>query len=118
MVTGLKRQSGLLLGLTGYLHIIVGFIVFWNPLKEIVNAGIFNAVGQDYPRAAAIWFLFSGLFMVFLAFVIGWVVKTKGLKLPSSVGWCFLAICVAGVILMPVSGFWLGIPQAYLIIKK
>lgn len=118
MIRGIKRQSGLFLGLTGCLHIVIGFIIFWNPLNEIVSAGVFNAVGHDYPRAAAVWFQFSGLFMVFGALLMGWVVKTKGLELPKSVGWCLLAISVIGVILMPVSGFWLAMPQAYIILKK
>lgn len=117
MITGIKRQSGLLLGWTGLLHIVVGVIIFWNPLKDIAAAGIFNAIGHDYEKTAAVWFLFSGFFILIGALLMGWVVKTKGLVLPKSVGWYLLAISVTGVILMPVSGFWLCIPQAYIILK-
>jgi Family of unknown function (DUF6463) len=37
-------------------------------------------------------------------------------RLPAFLGWSLLALGAAGVILMPVSGFWVVLPQAVMMI--
>jgi hypothetical protein len=117
-VQGLKRHSGLLLGLTGWLHTVVGIFLLWGILGDIVEAGVFNAVEPHFDRGAAVWFLFSGFFMLLLAYLMGWVIKEKGMELPRALAWYLLALSVLGIILMPISGFWLALPQVWIILSR
>lgn len=114
----MKKYSGLFMWLTGLLHNVVGLILFWEPLKEMFLGGLFNTVVvPHYDRGLAFWFLFSGFMMFLLAHLMNWIIKDKGLVVPKLVGWHLLYLSILGVITMPISGFWVVIPQAILIIR-
>lgn len=89
-------------------HELVGFVLTWGPLMEIVGAGVVGAVSDDQPwRLAAFWFHLFGLAMA----VVGWSWKSiedagQSVALGPVVG--FLGMCAVGATCMPVSGFWLG----------
>ena len=51
-----RSPAGALEGL-GIAHAIVGVLKFRRELRGIVNDGVFNAVGNDPQRNAALWFL-------------------------------------------------------------
>ncbi|MFS1516306.1 DUF6463 family protein [Bacillus sp. SM2101] len=112
----LWKLSGILLIGTGILHTIVGLIIGWGVLGEIVKEGIFNTVGTQYDRNAAVWFLLCGIFWVIIGQFMHLYVKERQQPLPRFIGWYFLIIGILGVFISPVSGFWLFIPQALIII--
>ncbi|WP_019422162.1 DUF6463 family protein [Paenibacillus sp. OSY-SE] len=69
-------------------------------------------------RAAAFWFLLFGLFLFMLARLMNWLIRVKGTDVPKFIGVHLLALSLIGVFFMPVSGFWLIIPQAVIIIRR
>ncbi len=101
-----------MIGVAG-LHIVIGFILFPAPLREIVAAGLWNTV---IPTATlhylAFWFLFGGVATMLVGYLADWIERVAGRPLPRGLGWTLLGIAVAGVILAPVSGFWLVFPPA------
>lgn len=109
----ISRHLGRLLMATAVLHMLVGVLIFAKPLVDIGRAGVFNAVDPHYDRYAAFWFLTFGVLIFMLGQLIHWTLRRTG-TLPASLGWSLLGLSIAGVILMPTSGFWLAIPQALL----
>ncbi|MCE5173485.1 DUF6463 family protein [Paenibacillus profundus] len=69
-------------------------------------------------RAAAFWFLLFGLLLFMLARLMNWLIRVKGTDVPKFIGVHLLALSLIGVFFMPVSGFWLIIPQAVIIIRR
>ncbi|GEC92875.1 DUF6463 family protein [Brevibacillus brevis] len=116
MVSGIKRQMGFTLIITGLLHTVVGLFLYAEPLQQIVANGFWNAVGRE--EVAAFWFMMFGFLLMLLGYMADWLMKKKGMETPAAFGWTILGICVVGAIAMPASGFWLGIPQAGILLRK
>ncbi|MDQ0876254.1 hypothetical protein QFZ77_004913 [Paenibacillus sp. V4I3] len=114
----IQKHSGWMMEWTSYIHNAVGLILFWKPISEMVKAGIWNSVDSSFDRSAAIWFLFFGVLLWIIGRMIRWMTKEKGLAIPRFVGWHILILSVVGAIIMPISGFWLVIPQGLYFIRK
>lgn len=112
----MKRWIGPLMMATAALHTIVGFIFALGPLMKIVNAGLFNSVDPYFDRMSAFWYMAFGVLLFFIGGLESWGIRETG-TLPASFGWGLLIFGIVGIILMPVSGFWLVLPQAYMILR-
>lgn len=113
----MHKYVGRMLMATALLHTVVGLIFLRHPLGAIVKAGIFSSVTSYPERETAFWFILFGLVLLILGQLIHWV-QMRYDTLPASLGWSLLALGVSGVILMPDSGFWLVLPQAYLLLRS
>ncbi len=114
----MRRLSGPLLMATGVLHLLAGFVFYPEPLAAIMQDGFFNAVELNpaqFDREAAFWWMVFGVMLLILGGLVHWA-QARTRTLPAFLGWSLLALGVAGVILMPVSGFWLALPQAVLML--
>lgn len=109
------RVSGYWLIATSIIHILVGTWLYAEPLADIGRSGIFNAVDPYFDRNTAFWFMIVAPLLFTLGQICCWA-QAHSITLPAFLGWHLLAISVVGVILMPISGFWLLMPPAILII--
>ncbi|OPH51165.1 hypothetical protein BC351_35535 [Paenibacillus ferrarius] len=116
----LKKHSGVMLTWTAVIHTVVGIIVYWEQIIDIANGGFINAIEPQLHanRAAAFWFLLFGLLLFMLARLMSWLIQVMGVDLPKFVGVHLLVLSLIGVLLLPVSGFWLVIPQAVIVMRK
>lgn len=62
----LSKNSGNLLVATGLVHNIIGFVMGWNVLTEIVRSGFVNSINDQMDRNAVFWFLFAGFIIIAL----------------------------------------------------
>ena len=109
----MRRWVGRWLMGVAALHAIVGLVAFAAPLREIVAAGGWNALGTRDPlRNLAFWFLFCGVLLGLVGYLADWIERIAGGALPRPLGVALLASAVAGVVLAPASGFWLVFPAA------
>ena len=112
----MKNWIGLWVIGISIIHTVFAFIFFRAGLDSILKDGIFNTVGQDSLRAASVWFLLFG----FLLFILGLVLvaweKSTRTPLPVSAAWGLLFLGILGIVLMPVSGFWLIFPPVVAIL--
>ncbi len=111
------KTSGYLLIGTGMIHNVLGVLLFWEPLLDMIQSGLFNAIAEQYDRGLVFWFLFFG----FLLMVLGRVLSRMTADDSASarlIGWSLLALALAGIVIMPVSGFWLILPQAWLLLRR
>ncbi|SDX35520.1 hypothetical protein SAMN04488069_101117 [Hymenobacter psychrophilus] len=103
------------MGATGILHMLLGVAVFTGPARSIWQAGIWNSIAHDYSRATFLWFSCSGALLLLLGYLMHWVLQQR--PLPRALGGGLAALALAGGIIMPVSGFWLVLIQAGLILR-
>ena len=101
---------------TGILHNVIGLVMGWNVLTEIVRSGFVNTINDEMDRNAIFWFLFAGFIMIVLGKLMQDCLDADW-RLPKWLGLSLLALSLIGCMMMPVSGFWLVIPQALLIIN-
>ena len=112
-----SKNAGNLLIATGILHNVVGFIMGWSVLTDIVRSGFINSINSDMDRNAIFWFLFAGFMLIMFGKLIQHYLEA-GWPLPKWVGLSLLAMAVIGCVMMPISGFWLVLPQAALILSS
>lgn len=114
----IQKHSGWMMEWTSYLHNVVGLILFWKPLSEMVRAGVWNSIDHSFDRRAAFWFLFCGVLLWIIGRMMHWITKEKGIAIPRFVGWHLLIWSVVGIIILPISGFWLVILQGIYLLQK
>ena len=114
----MRRLSGPLLMATGVLDLLYVLVFHSRQLAAIAQDGFFDAVELNpaqFDRETAFWHMIFGVTLLMLGGLTHWAQAQTG-TLPAFLGWALLALGVAGVILMPLSGFWLLLPQAVLMI--
>lgn len=111
-----SKNSGNLLIATGVLHNLIGFVMGWSVLTDIVRSGFINSINEQMDRNAVFWFLFGGFTMIMLGKLMQDYLEADW-QLPKWLGLSLLALSLIGCIMMPVSGFWLVVPQAILILN-
>lgn len=112
----LAQNSGNLLIATGLIHNLLGLVMGRETLVQIIDSGFINSINTQMDRNALFWFLFSGIMMMILGKLMQDFLSENSRPLPASLGYYLLAITIIGCIMMPLSGFWIVLPQAILII--
>lgn len=93
------------------IHTLIASVRYRNVLVSVVQRGVFNTVASDPVVGAVVWSLLFGA----VAFIGGLAVlalERSSRTLPKSLGWSLLALAMIGIVLVPVSGFWLLFPPA------
>jgi hypothetical protein len=111
MTSQVKRSAWLLIA-TGILHNTICSLLGVSALREMVGAGFFNSVDPHFHRMAIFWCLFAGFGIMMWGQLL---LSMK--KVPRGFAWSFLLLCCVGAVMMPISGFWLCIPQAIYMLK-
>jgi hypothetical protein len=100
------------------IHSAATIAMFWPTIRDMAQRGVWDSVGTDPMRGAVAWFFLTGLFM----FVLGLNIDKFEGSTPSAVGgvtgWALLLTVIFGIVLMPVSGFWLLIPPALALCRR
>jgi len=110
------KYSGTLLTATGILHTIVALGLGWSRYSEMFQDGLINSTEGDFERGFALWFLVCGVLLILLGETLQYYIKREQKPAPLFLGYSLLVFSVLGCIIVPVSGFWLFIPQALIII--
>ena len=107
----MRGMSGLLLIVIGVLHTVVGIFTGYSVLSQISRATFSTEASRQLVAALGrqfvFWFLFGGLLMLALGHLLTWIERRLGRPVPVFIGWELLALSLAGLVIMPVSGFWL-----------
>jgi hypothetical protein len=102
------------------LHALGGIILYFEQWQEISQAGWFNVVAPDpfapiFSREAAFWFILLSPFIYLVGELCLWAHRQK-LTLPIFIGIILLATMSMAVFLIPISGFWLGLPPTMMML--
>jgi Family of unknown function (DUF6463) len=93
------------------IHISIAVVVHHQVLFLIGERGVFNTVAGDAVVGAIVWSIFFGVVAFIGGLTVNALEKSSNV-LPKSLGWSLLTLAIAGVVLVPVSGFWLIFPPA------
>lgn len=113
-----RPWKGLWLIAVSMVHTVFGLVVFSGPLVGMMRRGVFNTVGEDALLGAVAWFLLFGFALFLAGLAIGELESASRRPLPRSLGWALLFVILVGVVLMPVSGFWLALPPAVSLVRQ
>ena len=105
-----------MLTLTGILHTVVFLVTCGRYYLDILKDGLWNAIGADAMRAAAVWALVVGILLILWGETLQHYQNATGKPAPTFIGWSVLVFSIIGILAMPLSGFWLFIPQAIIIL--
>ena len=100
------------------IHTIFAFVVFPEVILQIFLDGVFDSIGVDPLRGAVVWFLLFGFVLFALGLATNIIEEMSNGDIPVSIGFSLLFIILLGVVLMPISGFWLALPPALIIIYR
>jgi hypothetical protein len=114
----MMKRIGYVLIAIAVLHTVMGPVFYSQQVTDVLQAGVFNSIIPPYwDRNAAFWYFVFGAMLAVYGAMTQWLLNTIG-SVPRFWGWSFLALCVAGVIFMPASGFWLGLLPAVAMIRQ
>jgi hypothetical protein len=99
-------------------HTIFAVVVFPKVILQIFLDGVFDSIGVDPLRGAVAWFVLFGLVLFGLGLAINIIEDRSHGDIPVSIGFSLLFVILLGIVLMPISGFWLALPPALVIIYK
>ena len=108
----MKRWIGRWLIGISLFHTVVAGLIFGKDLVAVARQGEFHTIGKDPTAGAAIWFLLFGALLFLCGLAIDALEQTSPHPLPKAIGWSLLALGLMGVMIMPLSGFWLAFPPA------
>ncbi|MFZ6767736.1 DUF6463 family protein [Undibacterium sp. Di26W] len=100
------------------LHTIVALLLYGPVFMGMLERGVFNTVNRDPLRSAAIWFLLFGGPLLLLGMNINNMERKRDFAEAGTMGLGILICCLFGLVLMPVSGFWLAIPAAIALMNR
>lgn len=112
----LWKYSGTLLMATGGLHLLAAVISGWNMWEEIFLDGFADSIGNNLEKAYVFWFFMGGVLLLFWGSTLQYYIRKEQKPAPLFLGYALLLVSVAGCVILPLSGFWLFIPQAFIMI--
>jgi len=119
-MNAIGRHIGRLLIGVGAGHLVVGVVLFHAPVAAMLRDGIVNSVplGTAFDRQAAFWFLLASPLTFLLGHLTNRALEHHDAQLVRVVGWNLLGIATVGVVMMPVSGFWLLLALAPVFLRE
>lgn len=100
------------------LHTLFGVVMGAQVLAGIAGRGVFNSVGDDPMAGLVVWFLLFGAIMALLGMAVTMLERAAHFNGSRGLGIGTALLTLAGVILMPVSGFWLAFPPAIALMRR
>lgn len=94
-------------------HTVVASMFFGASYRKLLADGLYNSVRSE-KAGLAVWFALFGIILFIVGMLISSIEK-QGLQVSKSIGAALLLVTILGVVLMPVSGFWLMFPAIFAI---
>lgn len=113
----LLRVSGYWLIAIGVIHGLDDISSYFELWSDVFHDGVFNTINPHFDRGAAFWMLMVCPFLFALGQLCLWAQK-HNVRLPVFMGWNLLITSAFGAFLMPISGFWVLIPPALLMLVE
>jgi len=100
----------------GALHTAVGLAMGSAPLRRMLAAGWIGTPDVAFDQMAIFWFLWFGWMLMLLGGAIRVLEQRGGVPIPLILATG--AMCVAGGLSMPASGFWLGLAPVFTVLYR
>lgn len=112
-MNGRKIWIGRWLVATAIVHALVGAVLGGDVLMAIVKQGLFNTVPDTDPLTGmVVWFMLCAAPLAMMGMAVNTLERAEHFPGALSLGVGTGSLALLGVVLMPVSGFWLVFPPA------
>lgn len=111
----MKKRAGIILIVIGVLHSLLGLVKYSDHFLSMAKSGLINSA-QTTSDKLAFWFTFAGLLFTGLGYLVNNQTR-QGVKTPRAFGWMIIGASAAGIVFLPVSGFWLVFLPGILILS-
>lgn len=112
---------GAALIIVGVVHVLITPLVVGDSFRSIIDGGVLAAVEREPAtavlRGLGFWYTTAGLAMIMLGGLVIWIERTTG-SVPMLLAWMLVGLTLWGVLLMPVSPFWVFLVIAFLAFRK
>ncbi|WP_426210914.1 DUF6463 family protein [Massilia sp. TWP1-3-3] len=92
-------------------HTVSASLFFGGAYRELIAGGLYDSV-QSVKSERAVWFALFGIVLFIVGMLISNLEKNR-LQVSKSVGLALLLLTTLGVLMMPISGFWLMFPAIF-----
>ncbi len=99
-------------------HTLFGIAMFGKVFARMLERGFVSSVGADPGANIALWFLMFGAMLALLGIAITALERSADFGAARSLGIGTLMLTVVGVVLVPMSGFWLCFPPAIGLLRR
>lgn len=114
----MKQQLGLVLFGIGVLHQLVGLVIYGLALTAIFDAGVVNAIlPPHWDRNATFWYYITGFLLMHCGWITHWMLARQR-ELPPFWAVGLLVLSIGGLILAPLSGFWLLLVVSVMLLRQ
>jgi hypothetical protein len=113
----MKYWIGRWLSGVAIIHVLVAVVLYRRILFLILERGVFNTVTGDPVIGAFVWSVLFGAVAFIGGFAVNALEKSSDV-LPKVLGRSLLTLAIIGIVLVPVSGFWLIFPPAISILLR
>jgi hypothetical protein len=120
----MSKLTGRLLMATAVGHAFVGVVLFRDSIAAIVDDGFVNAVQPPFyagephfDRIAAFWFLLFSPVLFLLGQITNRAIERRDAPTLKLVGWNLMGIGVFGSVVLPISGNWILIALAAIVLR-
>ena len=117
-MTSKKIWIGRWLVAVAALHTAFGLLLGGRVLPKLLERGIVNSVGNDPMVGMVVWFLLFGIVLMMVGLAVTELERSASFRSARALGLSLFLLCLTGVVLMPVSGFWLAFPPAIALIMR
>jgi len=100
------------------LHTVFGLVIGTRVLADIATRGVVDSVGEDPMVGVIVWFLLFGAVMALLGMAVTMLERAASFQGARGLGIGTALLAIAGVVLMPASGFWLAFPPAIALMRR
>jgi len=100
------------------LHTVAGCFFGARVLPQLWERGVFNTVGNDPMSGVIVWFLLFGVVLAILGLAVTDLERHDRFDSARMLGAGMFMLSLAGVVLMPASGFWLVFPPAIALLRR
>ena len=112
----LWKYSGTFLVITGIIHTVYALLLGKEDFTDMIKDGLINSTDDSYSRAFSLWFLVCGIILILWGLTLQYYIRKEQKPAPLFLGYFILLFTIIGCIVEPISGFWLFLPQALIII--
>jgi len=112
-----RRWIGRWILVVGVLHALLGFGIYIDSVVAVIRERLWNTVNDTVQgRPLAFWFIAAGFLVALAGALTSWI--EARLEPPRFLGWTLLGFAAVGIVMMPVSGFWLLLPPGVALVAR
>jgi uncharacterized membrane protein HdeD (DUF308 family) len=108
------KYSGIFMIITGIIHIVFASAVLVVEWASLTAGGIFNV--SSLQARGFVWLVVTGILVIMVGVLMQRYIKRTKAPVPRAAGIILAVLTVFLLIVQPISGVWLFVPQVFILL--